>query len=184
MISMIYPYGPEGNMASYENKPLRQIQGGVRLWRIWRHKGGLLYALVRDQYWEKNPEGATRCDETPHMGSSSGFYGFYDLAELKAQEGSRVAMARTGARTGHYEHVIGSFIAYGKMVKGSLGCRAEYAKPEYLILPDQNEDFSIELMTVAGEYGMKPIVASQARELKTGLVRYVKPRIKPKIEGE
>lgn len=158
---------------SEKKKPeYRQVSGVVRLWRIWRHKDGLLYPLNHtDQPWKKNPEGFIESHDIPGKGTSAGFYGFYRAKTLPAQESRMVEMARTGDRSGNntgMTYVLGSFLAWGVMTKATFGCRVQYAKPEYLILPDKNEDYALELMTLAEEYGMKPITAEQARELKGG----------------
>lgn len=146
----------------------RMVTGGVRLWRIWRHRQGFLYPLTRDEKWQKSSE-VVRCDTLPQMGGHGGFYGFYELKELRRQESNMVDMSRRGDSDG-FTYVLGSFMGFGRLIRADAGCRVEYAKPEYLILPDQNEDYCLELMTLAVEYGMKPITAEQARSLKTGLI--------------
>lgn len=171
-LDMLYECFKARELSEKKKPQYRQVQGVVRLWRIWRHKNGLLYPLNHtDQPWKKNPEGFIESHEMPGKGSQAGFYGFYRAKTIPTQESRMVQMAREGTPSGSngtHTYVLGSFLAWGVMTKATLGCRVQYAKPEYLILPDKNEDYALELMTVAEEYGMKPITAAQARELKGG----------------
>lgn len=163
-------------------KPEKEVEGAVRLWRIWRHRGGVLYPLTNTKAW---CPGENRCDQYPGRGSNSaGFYGFFDLREIKRQEHGAMESARLGNyeddynSAGSYTFVIGSFLGYGRILEGTLGCRVEYAMPEYLILPDRNDDYAIELMTLADKHGMRPITVEQALTLKAGLVPWVKKGVR------
>lgn len=154
----------------------KTVSGVFRLWRIWSHRDGFLYPLVHrsEGFWKKNPEGFVRSHIPPTRGTSQGFYGFYDVKELTVQEPTVISLARKGLASIHvpeFTYVLGSFLAWGKVVRATKGCRVEFAKPEYLILPDKNDDYALELMTVAEEYGMKPITAEQAKTLKGGLIK-------------
>lgn len=161
-------------------KPEKEVEGAIRLWRIWRHRGGVLFPLTNTKAW---CSGENRCDQYPGRGSNSaGFYGFFDLREIKRQEHGAMEAARTGSpdhdgyTPGSYTFVIGSFLGYGRILEGTLGCRVEYAMPEYLILPDRNDDYAIELMTLADKHGMRPITVEQALTLKSGLVEWFRSR--------
>lgn len=163
-------------------KPEKEVEGAVRLWRIWRHRGGVLYPLTNTKAW---CPGENRCDQYPGRSSNSaGFYGFFDLREIKQQEHAAMEAARTGRAeddcnsVGSYTFVIGSFLGYGRILEGTLGCRVEYAMPEYLILPDRNDDYAIELMTLADKHGMRPITVEQALTLTAGLVPWVKKGVR------
>lgn len=159
-------------------KPEREVEGAIRLWRIWRHRGGVLFPLTNTKAW---CSGENECDQYPGRASNqAGFYGFFDLREIKRQEHGAMESARAGNldsdgyTPGSYTFVIGSFLGYGRILEGTLGCRVEYAMPEYLILPDRNDDYAIELMTLADKHGMRPITVEQALTLKSGLVPWVK----------
>lgn len=187
ILSMVYEHLDMMGLIEGEPPiPDRVVNGGVRLWRMWRHYQGQLYPLTRKQPWELKPDGTIECDDMPTRGSSSGFYGFFELTEFRRQEAELVGLFRRGQtstkiwpsandNTKLFTYVLGSYIAWGTMVKAEKGARVRFAKPEYLILPDLNEDYAIELMTLADAYGMKPITIDQAKELKTGLIPWTKP---------
>lgn len=196
-----------------EPKALKKVSGAYRLWRLWRHKNGQLYPLVRSVPWAINPQGFIECDEIPKISDNdaywaqvntwfnntqaTGFYGFLNYQSLVEQEGPKMTFMNTGAKakteririvptTGmvhttdvpagdEYTYVVGTYLGWGKVVSATLGCRVQYAKPEHLLLPNDNEDYSIELMTLADKYGMKPIVLEDALKLETGLVPWEMP---------
>lgn len=192
---------------------VRKVSGVVRLWRLWRHREGELYALARSSKWELNSQGFVSCDEEPKLsapeifaspggayqnpfytlarmlapGSGAGFHGFYEISEMMCQESDMCNMAMSGGLSPatyisthidgsqthyaqpQYSYIMGSYLAWGKMVRGSKGMRASHAKPEYLILPT-SPDYAIEMMTLADKYGMKPVTMDDARRLPTGVL--------------
>lgn len=193
---------------------VRKVSGVVRLWRLWRHREGELYALARHSKWELNSQGFVSCDEEPKLStehqarhymmgsnryygmwqsvfggtSGSGFHGFYEISEMAAQEEELCDMALSGHLSPpnvsmritvdnvtreipapQYSYIMGSYLAWGKMVRGTKGMRASHAKPEYLILPT-DPDYSIEMMTLADKYGMKPVTLDEAWQLPTGIL--------------
>lgn len=68
-----------------------------------------------------------------------------------------------------YKYVLGSYLAWGKVVMAEKGARVQYAKPEYMILP-KDEDYALECMTLAENYKMTMITEEQAPELQTGFI--------------
>lgn len=175
--------------------PGRPFSGVVRVWRLWKQRGGDLYPLISGKYghWQPNDKGVIESHDIPTRGRAQGFYGFYSLETLYLQEARRVEIAMGGescnslgltnaiwsmanAAAGDqtymkdYTMVLGSFLAYGRLIKAKLGVRAQFAKPEFLMLPDQNQDYALELMTLADKYGMKPVTREQAEEMESGFL--------------
>lgn len=170
---------------------VRKFPGVCRVWRLWKQRGGDLYPLISGKYghWQPNGQGVIESHDIPTRGRAQGFYGFYSLETLYLQEARRVEIAMGGESCNSlgltsaifsdvatasymkdYTMVIGSFLAYGTLIKAKLGVRAQFAKPEFLMLPNQNQDYALELMTLADKYGMKPVTTEQAEEMESGFL--------------
>ena len=149
--------------------PREKLEGAIRLWRYWLHDSDTrsLFATVRGTTWRP---GVTVMENgtPPKKKNAVGFHGFNSYDLIQEQESDSYKKARRGVG-----YVLGSVLCYGKMVIAAKGARAEFAIPEYFVLTD-NDDWNLELLSTAEKYGMKPISEAQARELKTGLVPWVK----------
>lgn len=154
-------------------------EGAYRGWRAWKrdeHVGDrtrCLKAITQEYCWSP---GWNRADnyKSPYADSrwrgKAGFYlinDFYLAIDQAIRDYSSRALF-TG------KIVFGSALAAGKMVKATQGCRAQYAKPETILLTG-DLDVDAELLTIADEYGMTPIGFNQAAGMPTGIVPHSEP---------
>lgn len=153
-----------------ETNPVKKT-GVYRGWRLWRLQDNELLPLTRGDAWKLNSEGVVTCDQIPKIFGGAGFYGFHSFQEIMMQERAKYRLSLSGGSDEIHltvvdgfttagvpapSYVMGSFLAWGKIAKAEKGFRAQYAKPEMIVTPT-NQDYELALMGVADRYGMKMV---------------------------
>lgn len=138
----------------------KQYVGGLRLIRGWRIESyGMgdvgLQALVNSYQWGR---GAQTAYPIPSIGTGGGFYGFLTPEWAIAQLSSTP--------------VLGTFIGWGRCVRGEQGCRTQYGRVESLFAnPHYCTNTTISRIKALAEmYNIPFITYDRVREIKTGLI--------------
>lgn len=150
--------------------------GGIVCYRYWRiTEGGKLKAVAQDSRWtpENNeavcvPSGRPSVHLAPQQGCKCGFYGWYTVEEAKLNHGnSQIGLGAQGpfSHTGS-PLVLGAVFLSGQFVPGTLGMRAQYAKPLAIILTQrQLENIKPEIFSAFKKYYEKLEIFSTVSEM-------------------
>lgn len=169
--------------------PDNTYAGAVRAWRLWYGvpdpSGGYrLRAWAQEHIWAAGVNTATGA---MGRGSGHGFYGFNDYAHISTQEPTGYQQSRSGSISGPNTSgmavIVGSYLGWGHIAVATMGMRARYALPEYVVATGDFEKDSALLVT-SDRYGMKMISEEQAKSLRTGLVPYEIPEEPDETEEE
>lgn len=143
--------------------PLKQqYVGGIRLVRGWSlvtWYDGLkrLSALTASHTWEPGPQ---RSHTVPKLGGGmSGFFGFYDWAHADRELADNV--------------IWGTYIGWGRCVRGTMGFRCEYAQIDSIIItPSHDRQMMHGLSQMADYYGVPLLTKGDAQRLQLGIVPF------------
>jgi hypothetical protein len=125
------------------------VVGEVRAWRAWKIGGTTehprLFSVVHDTYWPNREWNVADCPNRsrhaadaviPVETCSCGFYAAKDMAQLM-----QLGYAKDAAY-GEAPRVIGEVGQVGKIIPGSAGYRAQYARVVRLLLPYRNWSYA------------------------------------------
>lgn len=145
----------------------QQYVGGIRLVRGWMmvtcYDGQpRLSALTASHTWEPGPQ---RSHTVPKLGGGmSGFFGFYDWAHADRELADNV--------------IWGTYIGWGRCVRGTMGFRCEYTQIDSIILPSSGNVLRYDRSTADGMnrladyYGVPLLTKDDAKRLVLGIVPF------------
>lgn len=151
-----------------EPLPIEQhYVGALRLVRGWvLTDENKLKALANSHIWTAEVQ---KCDQSPKMGmGSQGFYGFHNWGHAVSELSADVNM------------MWGTYLAWGRCVRGSMGFRVQYAKIESLIIPPgwpKTQPNLEKAKRVAAEYSVPLYDTETGKKLLLGVVPFRKDQL-------
>lgn len=147
-----------------EETPLpleQQYVGGLRLIRGWQlSNDNKLQSLASQYTWSS---GVLVAHDSPTLNNhGAGFFGFYKWPYAESQLQG---------------HIMGTYLGWGRSVRGEHGFRTQYAKLEALRDPNNHTSATVQL--IADELGVPMLSPAEITELKTGLVRLEEKMVYP-----